>query len=108
MRQSSESLAGRIHYMNLAGLNILEVPHQELGDIHHLWLRGGFPNSYLAPSEQKSMEWVEMFIRTYLERDLPQMGLRVPATRLRRLWTMLAHLQGQTDQLLPIGWQFGS
>ncbi len=91
MRQSSESLAGRIHYLNMAGLNILEAP----GNINKLWLRGGFPDSYLADSDSHSMEWLEMLIRTYLERDVPQMGFRIPAARLRRLWTMLAHLQGE-------------
>lgn len=91
MRQSSESLAGRIHYLNMAGLNVLEAP----GNVNKLWLRGGFPDSYLSDSDGYSMEWLEMLIRTYLERDVPQMGFRIPATRLRRLWTMLAHLQGE-------------
>ena len=91
LRQSSETLAGRIHYMGMSGFNILEVP----GKIHSLWLRGGFPESYLASSDAESMEWIEMLIRTYLERDVPQMGFRIPAMRLMRLWTMLAHLQGE-------------
>tara|TARA_B110000003_G_scaffold178692_1_gene178086 strand:- start:656 stop:1819 length:1164 start_codon:yes stop_codon:yes gene_type:complete len=91
MRQSSESLAGRIHYLNMSGLNILEAS----GDRNKLWLRGGFPDSYLADSDSHAMQWLEMLIRTYLERDVPQMGFRIPANRLRRLWTMLAHLQGE-------------
>lgn len=91
MRQSSESLAGRIRYLNMTGLNILEAPD----DVNKLWLRGGFPDSYLSDSDRDSMEWLEMLIRTYLERDVPQMGFRIPAIRLRRLWTMLAHLQGE-------------
>ena len=92
MRQSSESLAGRIHYIHLSGLNALEVS----GAIRTLWSRGGLPESYLASTDAQSVEWREMFIRTYLERDVPQMGFQVPAGRLRRLWTMLAHLQGET------------
>lgn len=91
MRQSSESLAGRIHYLNMGGLNILEAPN----NVNKLWLRGGFPDSYLSDSDSDSMEWLEMLIRTYLERDVPQMGFRIPASRLRRLWTMLSHLQGE-------------
>ena len=91
MRQSSESLAGRIHYLNMAGLNILEATD----DVNKLWLRGGFPDSYLADSDNHSMEWLEMLIRTYLERDVPQMGFHISSNRLRRLWTMLAHLQGE-------------
>lgn len=96
LRQSSESLAGRISFIEMTGLNLLEVPAQEPADIQKLWLRGGFPESYLATTNAFSMDWLENLIRTYLERDIPQMGFRVPATRLRRLWTMLAHLQGET------------
>ena len=103
LRQSSESLAGRISYMNLSGFNVLEVPHGEPHDLYKLWLRGGFPNSYLASSDARSMDWLEMLIRTYLERDVPQMGFRVPAGRLRRLWTMLAHLQGETLNYSKLG-----
>ncbi len=94
LRQSSESLAGRISYIELSGLNALEVPTTEQGDMQKLWLRGGFPESYLAESDALAMDWLENLIRTYLERDVPQLGFRVPAARLRRLWTMLAHLQG--------------
>ena len=96
LRQSSESLAGRISYIEMTGLNLLEVPAQKSADIQKLWLRGGFPESYLADSDTFCMDWLEQLIRTYLERDIPQMGFRVPASRLRRLWTMLAHLQGET------------
>ena len=103
LRQSSESLAGRIRYISMSGLNILEVPHFGPNDVHKLWLRGGFPDSYLASSDAESMQWVEMLIRTYLERDVPQMGFRVPASRLRRLWTMLAHLQGETLNYSKLG-----
>lgn len=96
LRQSSESLAGRISYIELSGLNIIEVPSKKPADIQKLWLRGGFPESYLSDTDTLGMDWLENLIRTYLERDIPQMGLRVPANRLRRLWTMLAHLQGET------------
>lgn len=91
LRQSSESLAGRISYLEMSGLNVLEGE-----DIQKLWLRGGFPDSYLAADDDVAMDWLEDLIRTYLERDVPQLGFRVPAVRLRRLWTMLAHLQGET------------
>ncbi|WP_275100036.1 ATP-binding protein [Sedimenticola hydrogenitrophicus] len=95
MRQSSESLAGRISYLEMSGLSLVEVDgHQR--ERQTLWLRGGFPDSYLAADDDLAMDWLENLIRTYLERDIPQMGFRVPAARLRRLWTMLAHLQGET------------
>ncbi|KAA3615223.1 MAG: ATP-binding protein [Planctomycetota bacterium] len=96
LRQSSESLAGRIHYFEITGFNALEVQSQEPTDLQTLWFRGGFPESYLSASDALAMEWQENFIRTYLERDVPQMGFRIPSARLRRLWTMLAHLQGET------------
>lgn len=96
LRQSSESLAGRISYLQMTGLNLLEVPAGNYADIQKLWLRGGFPESYLADTDKLGMAWLENLIRTYLERDIPQLGFRVPANKLRRLWTMLAHLQGET------------
>lgn len=95
LRQSSESLAGRVRYVEMSSLNILEVSAEQYNNIL-LWLRGGFPESFLANSDDDAMNWLENFIRSYLERDIPQMGFNVPATRLRRLWTMLAHLQGET------------
>ncbi len=89
--QSSETLAGRIAYVELTPFDVLEVaPDQR----ETLWLRGGLPDSFLATSERKSLLWRENFIRTYLERDIPQLGVRTPAETLRRLWTMLAHHQG--------------
>ena len=103
LRQSSESLAGRICYVHMSGLNIFEVPNDNPDDVRKLWLRGGFPDSYLASSDTESMEWLEMLIRTYLERDVPQMGFRVPASRLRRLWTMLAHLHGEQLNYSKLG-----
>ncbi len=103
LRQSSESLAGRISYIELAGLNLLEVPSGKPEDIQKLWLRGGFPESYLSETDSLAMDWLENLIRTYLERDVPQMGFRVPAARLRRLWTMLAHLQGESVNYSKLG-----
>lgn len=93
LRQSSESLAGRIVYVELGVLNALEV---DQGEGEKLWRRGGFPESFLAADEATSMEWRQAFIRTYLERDVPQLGPRLPTETLRRFWTMLAHLQGST------------
>jgi uncharacterized protein len=107
LRQSSESLAGRISYIELYGFNVLEVPSSEPEDIHRLWLLGGFPESYLAKNDSISMDWLENLIRTYLERDVPQMGFRVPAVRLRRLWTMLAHLQGESVNFSKLGGNLG-
>lgn len=92
LAQSAESLAGRIAYMELQPLTVNEVPAQEQ---QSLWLRGGFPESLLARSHAASLRWRHQFISTYLERDIPQLGPRIPAETLRRLWTMLAHEQGQ-------------
>jgi predicted AAA+ superfamily ATPase len=91
LQQSSESLAGRVVYHDLPGLDLSEVDADKLND---LWLRGGFPESFLAKSEPVSRAWRDSFIRTYLERDIPQLGPRIPAETLRRFWTMLAHSQG--------------
>lgn len=92
LRQSGESLAGRISYLELTPLNALEIPAI---DLERLWARGGFPSSFLASSDPVSFRWRQDFIRTYLERDIPQFGQRIPAETLRRLWTMLAHNQGE-------------
>jgi uncharacterized protein len=91
LKQSSESLAGRIRYLELAPLDAAEVGRDRLDS---LWLRGGFPESLLAASDAASLRWRADFIRTYLERDIPQLGPRIPAETLRRLWTMVAHQQG--------------
>jgi predicted AAA+ superfamily ATPase len=93
LRQSGESLAGRIAYVEMGPFDVLEVPPDEAAQ-DRLWLRGGFPESYLAPSEADSLALREDFIRTYLERDVAEFGPRIPAETLRRLWTMLAHNQG--------------
>lgn len=93
LQQSAESLAGRIAYHELASLTAMEVHAENAIERDKLWLRGGFPESYLAQTEKMSVAWRDNFIRTYLERDIPQLGPRIPAMTLRRLWTMLAHLQ---------------
>jgi predicted AAA+ superfamily ATPase len=91
LAQSGETLAGRIAYLELGPLQLLETGASTLD---RLWLRGGFPESFAARSEPASVRWRQNFIRTYLERDIPLFGPRLPAETLRRLWTMLAHLQG--------------
>jgi hypothetical protein len=91
LQQSSETLAGRIAYLELAPLNVMEVGQDS---VEPLWLRGGFPQSLSAPSDARSLRWRENFISTYLERDIPQFGPRIAAETLRRFWTMLAHHQG--------------
>ena len=92
LRQSGETLAGRISYLELTPFSVLEIPPSRADD--RLWLRGGFPESYLAHDEERSRRWREDFIRTYLERDIPQLGPRIATETLRRFWTMLAHHQG--------------
>lgn len=91
LRQSGETLAGRIAYLELAPVGAGEVPPDMMDT---LWLRGGFPDSLLAKDDQQSARWRHDFIRTYLERDIPALGPRIPAETLRRFWTMLAHGQG--------------
>lgn len=91
MRQSGESLAGRISYVDMTPLTVSEVPPEVT---EKLWVRGGFPDSFLASDEQQSLSWRKDLLRTYLERDVPMFGSRVPAETLRRFWTMLAHNQG--------------
>ena len=92
LRQTGETLAGRVSYLELHPFDVLEIAPSD--DRDRLWLRGGFPESYLAASDGRSLRWREDFIRSYLERDIPQFGPRIPAERLRRFWTMLAHQQG--------------
>lgn len=93
LRQSSESLAGRIAYIELFPVDILEY-EDNAESLNTLWLRGGFPESLLAESDKDSIKWRLDFIKTYLERDIPQLGPRIPAVTLERFWTMLAHNQG--------------
>lgn len=94
LQQSSESLAGRIAYLELHPIDALEWAKQGTGSINQLWLRGGFPESLLANTNPQSLSWRRNFIKTYLERGIPQMGPRIPASTLDRFWTMLAHNQG--------------
>ncbi|PXW83317.1 hypothetical protein C8R34_12957 [Nitrosomonas sp. Nm84] len=96
LKQSSETLAGRISYIEMFPVNVLEytksAQHSEA--VNDLWLKGGFPDSLLANNDETSLNWRYDFIRTYLERDIPQLGPRIPAETLGRFWTMLAHSQG--------------
>ncbi len=92
LKQSGETLAGRISYLELAPFDGLEVSP---ADLDTLWVRGGFPSSFLADDDDLSFKWRQDFIRTYLERDIPQLGPRIPAETLRRFWTMLAHNQAE-------------
>jgi len=94
LQQSSESLAGRIAYRELTPFLADEVGATNAGKLNDLWVRGGFPESFLAANDAHSLEWRQAFIRTYLERDVPMFGARIPAETLRRFWTMLAHEQG--------------
>ena len=91
LHQSAESLAGRVRYIEMPPLPLDEVGSDRLND---LWLRGGFPDSFQATNDRDSLAWREDFLRTYLERDIPALGPRIPAATLRRFWTMLAHAQG--------------
>jgi predicted AAA+ superfamily ATPase len=104
LRQGSESLAGRIVYHELGGFSL-----EEVGVEHdaRLWLRGGFPRSYLARSDSASFQWRQAFVRTFLERDLPQLGVTINAVALRRFWTMLAHYHGQVWNASEFGRSFG-
>lgn len=104
LQQSSESLAGRIAYHELDGFGLDEVG---VNHYQRLWLRGGFPRSYLARTNADSQRWRHDFIRTFLERDLPQLGITVGATTLRRFWTMIAHYHGQVWNASEFGRSFG-
>jgi len=105
LRQSSESLAGRIAHYELSGLALDEVGEAAC---ERRWLRGGFPRSYLARSNRESIEWRRDFVKTFLERDIPQLGIRTPAATLDRFWTMLAHYHGQVWNASEFGRALGS
>ncbi len=98
LRHTAETLAGRVVFHELDGLGLDEIAPVEagVGGLDTRWLRGGFPRALLATDQAEGREWAEAFIRTYLERDLPQLGIHLPALTLRRFWTMLAHYHGQT------------
>jgi uncharacterized protein len=104
LRQSSESLAGRLAFHELGGFSVEEVG---VTHIDSLWLRGGFPRSFLARSGRESLDWRLDFVRTFLERDLPQLGVSIPAATLRRFWTMLAHYHGQVWNASEFARSFG-
>jgi uncharacterized protein len=98
IQQSSESLAGRIHYIELTPFSYPEVT-----DLDKLWIRGGFPLSYLASNEHISNRWRQDYIRTFLEQDIPNLGIKIPAENLRRFWMMLAHYHGQILNATELG-----
>ena len=100
VRGVSESLAGRVEFIELAGFDLAETGAETW---MMLWLRGGYPRSYLAAADSDSMAWREGFIRTFLERDIPQLGITIPAAAVRRFWTMLAHWHGQTWNASELG-----
>jgi hypothetical protein len=104
LRQSSETLAGRIVYHELGGFSVEEIG---IDNYKRLWLRGGFPRSYLARTHTESDEWRRSFVRTFLERDLPQLGISIHSTILHRFWTMLAHYHGQIWNASEFGRAFG-
>lgn len=102
LRQSAETLAGRITYLELAPLVGAEILAGKSGGLDRLWLRGGFPDSFLAPTDEASTDWRLAFIQTYLERDIPALGPRILAETLHRFWRMLAHAQGQPFHAAPL------
>ncbi len=104
LRQSSESLAGRIAYHLLPGLGLAEVPEKQW---NRLWLRGGFPRAFLGRSDAAGFDWLEQFLRAFLERDLPQFGIATGAQAMRRFWSMLAHAHGQVWNASEIGRSMG-
>lgn len=104
LKQSSETLAGRIYYHELGGFSMEETGAEHM---NRLWFRGGMPRSYLARSQKESHEWRMGYIRTFLERDLPQLGINTGSVTMRRLWTMLAHYHGQTWNASEFGRAFG-
>lgn len=104
LQQSSETLAGRIEFIELSGFDLAETGHRHW---RRLWLRGGFPRAFLAATDADAFSWHRGFIRTYLERDLPQLGLGLPALTLDRFWTMVAHYHGQTWNSSEIGRSLG-
>ena len=105
IQHSTETLAGRVQYVELSPFSILEVcpSSSRLGDVEKLWLRGGFPGSLLTDNERESWDWRTNFISSYVERDIPIMGPRISSVRMRRLWSMLAHLNGQQLNLSNLG-----
>ncbi|OGQ25319.1 MAG: hypothetical protein A2138_04675 [Deltaproteobacteria bacterium RBG_16_71_12] len=104
VRGVSESLAGRVELVDMAGFDLEEVGADQQAK---LWWRGGFPRSFLAALDEDSVAWRESFVRTFLERDIPQLGINIPALQLRRFWTMVAHYHGQTWNHAEVGSSLG-
>jgi len=104
IRQSSESLAGRIAYLQLGGFRLSDI---DPGAIKALWWRGGLPPSFLAASDDESLLWRNQYVTTFLERDIPQLGITIPARTLRRFWTMLSHYHGHILNYAELGRSFG-
>ncbi|HYA15534.1 MAG TPA: ATP-binding protein [Syntrophales bacterium] len=109
VKTSSETLAGRIHYLELTPFTYNELFSygKKFGNYMFQWVRGGFPDSILAPTEERSFTWRQDFIRTFLERDIPQFGLSIPAITMRRQWTMLAHYHGNIFNASKLGQSLG-
>ena len=107
IQKTSESLAGRVGLIELTPFTIAEVEQDTNFELNKFWLRGGYPDSYLALSEQGSELWRENFLRTYVERDIPQLGFQIPSLQLRRLLTMCAHIQGQLFNSSKLGESLG-
>jgi hypothetical protein len=104
MKKSSETLAGRVHFVDMTGFTLAETGVERQTE---LWVRGGFPKSFLAGDEPRSVKWRENFIQTFLQRDMPMLGIQVPPATLHRFWTMLAHYHGQTWNGTEIGGSLG-
>ena len=105
MKASSESLAGRVSFIDVTGFSLAELGADALS---RLWWRGGFPRAFLASSDRATRQWLEDFRRTFLERDIPQLGIQVPAVTLGRFWTMVAHYHGQVLNLAELARSLGS
>lgn len=104
VKQSSDSLAGRIGFYPLGGFTPNDISNE---DLDKLWVQGSFPRSFLAENEESSMLWRENYIQTFLERDIPQLGIQIPAGTLRRFWTMLSHFHGQILNYSELARSFG-
>lgn len=110
IRQSSETLAGRIAYLEMSPFSLFEIPksnESKSADAEKIWLRGGYPRSFLARSGTESFTWRQNYISTFLERDIPQLGIQIPATQMRRFWLMLCHYHGQSWNGSEIGRSLG-
>jgi hypothetical protein len=105
IKQSSETLAGRISYYELTPFLYIEIFEQSA--LNEYWLKGGYPLSFLAPDDKTSLSWRQNFVLTFLERDMPQLGINIPAETMRRLWTILAHLHGQLLNVSTLGNSLG-